>query len=467
MAASAQEAAASTSGVTLSAAASAELAAQSPDRPAQIAQSTPNAHELTALRSEVRAQRSSIMAQIAALQDQHDRLSAMEARLAAALGDSAPTAAPEVRAASTPQTRTAQSSAATQPPHVASVNQSVQNSQQTNQEPQGAVGVAPEDADRQPEIASLGRQGSAITRKGKLSGDIEWSYARADRNRALFRGVEVVESVLIGTFDINESRQDVLQQKIGLQYGLTDDIEIGIDVPFIARFDTSVLTPVAGPNENGDTREIDNSADGYGVGDVELSLRKQLLAPRGFGPYVIGNLQVNLPTGTGPFEVPRNEFGEAQEASTGSGFWSATSGLTAILPSDPGVLFGSVSYTKAFAQNVDAAIPPVEIVRVDPGDTLSFSAGVGLALNQRLSLNFGYAHSWSLGTSTTTQAIVEEGAEPAEAVTQTSRDLQVGRFLFGTTYKVDERMSVNFGLEAGLTDDATDLRVMLRIPFVF
>jgi hypothetical protein len=406
--------------------------------------------ELQAMRAEIAAQRGSVMQQIAALQAQQEQLNAMERRLALALGET-PAEAPVRYAANSAQP------AVTAPTRTA----------QTTQNTQTAVGVAPEDDGRQPEIASLGRQGSAITQKGKLSGDIEWSYARADRNRALFRGVEVVESVLIGTFDINESRQDVLQQKVGLQYGLTNDIEIGVDVPFIARWDTSVLTPVAGPNEDGITREIDNSANGYGVGDVSLSLRKQLHAPRGFGPYIIGNVQVNLPTGKGPFEVARNSFGEAQEAATGSGFYGLTSGVTAVLPSDPGVLFGSLSYTKNFASNVEAAIPPVEVVRVDPGDSVSFSAGIGLALNPRLSLNLGYAHSWGFGTQTTTRAIVDEGAEPADEVTRTSRDLQVGRLLFGTTYKVNKRTSANFAVEAGLTDDATDMRMMLRFPFVF
>ena len=415
--------------------------------PAAAQTSVPDGNELKSMRAEVAAQRSSIMEQIVALQAQADRLDAMERRLSLALGE-----APQANPAARP-VRMAANTVPTAP-QTASAN------------PQGSVGVAPEVDERQPEIASLGRQGSAITKKGKLSGDIEWSYARADRNRALFRGVEVVESVLIGSFDINESRQDVLQQKVGLQYGLTNDLEVGIDVPFIARWDTSVLTPVAGPNENGVTREIDNSANGYGVGDVTISARKQLLAPKGFGPYLVGNLQVTLPTGTGPFEVARNEFGEAQEASTGSGFYGVTSGLTAILPSDPGVLFGSLSYTKNFGGDVDAVIPPVEIVKVDPGDSLSFSAGIGLALNPRLSLNLGYAHSWGFGTETTTRAIVTDGDEPADEVARTSRDLQVGRFLFGTTYKVNKRTSVNFAIEAGLTDDATDLRMMLRIPFV-
>ncbi len=417
-----------------------------------------NAAELAQLRAEVSAQRDSIAQQISALQAQQNQLDAMERRLALALGEE-----PVVRRAAVTPSQ-AQPGAA--PRRVATAApQGAQNAQTGGSQgrPQGAVGVAPEDADRQPEIAALGRQGSAITKKGKLSGEVEWSYARADRNRALFRGVEVVESVLVGVFDINESRQDVFTQKVGLQYGLTDDLEIGVDVPFIARWDTSVLTPVAGPDANGDTREIDNSASGYGIGDVEVLLRKQLHAPKGFGAYLIGNLQVDIPTGRGPFELNRNQFGEASEAATGSGFWGVTPGITAIIPSDPGVLFGSLSYTKNFARDVNAVLPPVQIERVDPGDVISFSAGVGLALNPRLSLNFGYAHSWGFGTETTTRALTEG----AESVTQRSRDLQIGRFLFGTTYKINPKTSVNFGIEAGLTDDATDMRAVVRFPFVF
>lgn len=426
------------------------------------------ASELAQLRAEVAAQRASLDDQIRALQAQQAQLASLEQRLAAALGEEAAeraNAEPVLIASLEEEPQSAQQSTPQTQPQAQPETQRVASASGTRgeqNEPQGAVGVAPEDQDRQPEVAVLGRQGSAITQKGKLSGEVEWSYARADRNRALFRGVEVVESVLIGVFDINENRQDVLTQKVGLQYGLTSDLEVGIDVPMIARWNTSVLTPVAGPGENGETREVDNSANGYGLGDIEFSLRKQLHAPEGFGAYVIGNLQVTAPTGKGPFEVPRNQFGEAQEAATGSGFWSVSPGLTAILPSDPGVVFGSVSYTKNFATDVTASLPPVQIERVDPGDSVSFSAGVGLALNPRLSLNFGYAHSWGFGTETTTRALVEN----AEAVTQTSRDLQVGRFLFGGTYKVDKRTSVNFGLEAGLTDDATDMRMVLRIPFV-
>ena len=48
----------------------------------------------------------------------------------------------------------------------------------------------------------------------------------------------------------------------------------------------------------------------------------------------------------------------------------------------------------------------------------------------------------------------------------TSRDLQIGRFLFGVTYRVSDRASLNWSVEVGATEDATDLRTVLRIPFV-
>ncbi|MCK0127367.1 transporter [Erythrobacter sp. F6033] len=413
-------------------------------------EATSDAEDLGQLRAEVADQRRAIEAQIASLREQQARLEKLESRLDAALTGDQPTQNEQPGPAAAP--------AAT--PNPASQRVAANTTQAA---PDEAVGVAPEDAERQPEVTALGRRGSAITKKGQLSGEIEWSYARAERNRALFRGVEVVESVLIGVFDINESRQDVFTQTLGLQYGLTDDFEVGIDVPLIARWDTSLLAPVAGSTNDDEARTIDNSANGFGIGDVEILMRKQLLAPRGFGPYLIGNLQVNIPTGQGPFSVDRNEFGEAFDAATGSGFWGVTPGITAILPSDPGVLFGSLSYTKNFGRSVDTTIPPVQILNVNPGDAISFSGGLGVSLNPRLSFNFGYAHSWGFGTETITRALAE-GAEP---VSQKSRDLQIGRLLFGTTYKINNTTSFNFNVESGVTDDATDLRILLRFPFVF
>ena len=326
------------------------------------------------------------------------------------------------------------------------------------------VGQSPEEQDRPIELAVLENQGSVVTRRGQLTGEFQLEYARADRNRAVFRGIELVEAVLVGVFDINESRQDVLTGSTALRYGLWDRLEVGVRVPYIYRSDTSIIAPIAGSTQNDPAATIDNSVKGNGIGDIEVSARYQLFDGGNGAPYVIANLQGVIPTGSDPFSIGRDEFGRAQEAATGAGFWGIAPSLTAILPTDPVVLFGTLGYTFNLGKNVDTTIPPVMIDYVDPGDAISASAGIGISFNQRTTLNLGYAHSWAFGTRTRTRLI----ADPMDLgeMSTTSRDLQIGRLLFGVTYRVSDRASLNWSVEVGATDDATDLRTVLRIPLV-
>ena len=333
------------------------------------------------------------------------------------------------------------------------------------QPPLERVGQAAPGGDRPPEVAVLGNEGSVVTRRGQLTAEFGVEYARADRNQALFRGIQLVESVLIGVFNISQSRQDVLTSSASLRYGLTNRLELGVRVPFVHRSDNSVLAPIQGSTANDPAATITTAAKGTGVGDVELSARYQLIdAHRGW-PYLIGNLQVVAPTGTSPFSVPRLATGEATKAATGAGFWGVSPSVTAILPSDPAVLFGTIGYTHNFGRAVNTAIPPVVVAYVKPGDSLAFSGGIGISLNQRTSINLGYAHSWAFGTLTRTRLMNPTAANPG-TTSQTSRDLQLGRFLFGMTYRVSDRASVNWSVEVGATQDATDLRTVLRIPLI-
>lgn len=327
------------------------------------------------------------------------------------------------------------------------------------------VGQAPEDYDRPIELAVLDSQGSVVTRRGQLSGEVQLDYARADRSRAVFRGVELVEAVLVGVFDINESRQDVLTESFSLRYGLTDRLELGVRLPLIYRSDTSIIAPVAGSTNNDEAATIDNSVKGRGIGDLELSARYQLIDGGPGRPFFIANLQGLIPTGSDPFAIARDDLGRARKAATGSGFYGISPSVTAIMPSDPVVLFGTLGYTFNLGKSVDTFIPPVRISYVDPGDAVSASAGIGISFNQRTTLNLGYAHSWAFGTRTSTELLdpTPQWPGPRETV---SRDLQIGRLLFGVTYRVNDRASLNWSVEVGATEDATDLRTSLRVPLV-
>jgi hypothetical protein len=162
--------------------------------------------------------------------------------------------------------------------------------------------------------------------------------------------------------------------------------------------------------------------------------------------------------------VERNSLGVAREAATGAGFWAVTPNLTAILPTDPAVLFATVGYTINLARDINRMIGTTLIERVKPGDTPSASLGIALSLNPRTSLSLGYAHSWSMGTQMRFRTANTQG-ELGATSNSTTRDLQLGRLLFGVSYRTSPSTTINWNVEVGATEDATDLRTTLRIPF--
>lgn len=424
---------------------------------------TPALAQRSAKRPSVQAQLDAatalIRAQQARLDAQDAKLAALEASLNAASERTALAAATPPASTPAPAVLVAAQGAA---PGAAGDPGGVL---QPSQVPLERVGQAPVDEERPIELAVLNSQGSIVTRRGQLTGEFQVDYGRADRNRAVFRGIELVEAVLVGVFDINESRQDVLTASGSLRYGLTNRFEVGVRIPYIYRADSSIIAPIMNSTPDDDAATIDNSVNGNGIGDIELTGRYQVLDGQGGSPYLIANLQGVIPSGSDPFAIPRDNVGRALRAATGAGFWGISPSLTVILPSDPVVLFGTLGYTFNLGKSVNTVIDPVVINYVDPGDAISGSAGIGISFNQRTTLNLGYAHSWAFGTLTRTSLIKPTDAWMGTRET-TSRDLQIGRFLFGVTYRVTDKASLNWSVEVGATDDATDLRTALRIPLV-
>ena len=410
---------------------------------------------------EIARLRESLRAATVRIDEQGERLRQLEERLAASAATVAAT--PTVNPATAPGTTGPVTAVAATPNALPPRPGTIVSTASATPPVLERVGEVPISFDNMPNLAVLGDNGSVITRPGQLTAELGLEYARADRSRALFRGIEVVESVLVGTFDINESRQDVLSVAAAARYGVSSRFEVGARVPFIRRRDISALVPIQG-SSNDPTADNLDSARGNGIGDIELTARYQITPARTGRAFLIGNFQVVAPTGSNPFDVPR-DGGRPLRAATGAGFWGVSPSVTAILPSDPAVLFGTLGYTRNFGDDVDTVIDPVRIVHVKPGDAISASAGIGITLNQRTSFNLGYAHTWAFGTKTDT-VLLNPPANDDGRRSQRARDLQIGRLLFGVTYRVNDRSSINWSVEAGATDDATDVRTVLRIPFV-
>lgn len=350
---------------------------------------------------------------------------------------------PPVLAALPPEPQPVAPVAAADPP------EAVQDQGQREAEAQVA---ALDDRTRRPEVVTEVLAESVLTPAGVLSVEPSLEYVHSSTNRFIFQGAQIVDAVLIGAIEASDADRDILISALTLRYGLTDRLEVDVKIPAVYR-DDRINAQLVGQ----DTELQERSYDGFGLGDVEFGAHYQIT---GQPPFLIGNVRVKAPTGTGPFDVDRGPDGVETEAPTGSGFWSVEPSITAIYPSEPVVFFGNLGYLINIGKDVDTLIGDSFIGNVDPGDSVSGSLGMGFALNERASMSFGYEHNFIFETET---EITDDD------VTRTSRSntLQVGNFFIGGSYRVSDRVTVNSTVQIGVTEDAPDVQFTLRVPIRF
>ncbi|WP_321396659.1 transporter [Emcibacter sp.] len=266
-------------------------------------------------------------------------------------------------------------------------------------------------------------------------------------DRAEVTGFTILPGILIGNVTVRQANRDTLVPSLTTRYGITNRLEVEAKVPFVYRNDTTIGRPVGEPA----SADLLSSASGSDIGDVELALHYQINSGGGGWPFLVGNLRLKAPTGSDPFEVARDPVtGVELELPTGTGFWSVQPSLTAIFPSDPAVLFANLNYT----WNMKRTIGGIYGV-VDPGDSIGASLGLGLALNDKLSVSASYDHSIVMKTR-------QNGEYSPVAST-----LQLGTLLFGGSYRFSDKSSISLTIGTGITEDAPDLRVSIRYPYTF
>ncbi|MEO1243877.1 MAG: LysM peptidoglycan-binding domain-containing protein [Pseudomonadota bacterium] len=377
--------------------------------------------------------------------------------------------------------------------------------QPTAQTPE-AVGVRPDQEDEIPELAVFADVGGVLTPKGTMFVEPGVDFATSSDNRFFFQGVEIVDAVLIGAIEATDTDRRAVTESIGVRYGLTNRIEIDGSISYVSRQDR--VSGVAIDDNSAATRNL----GGYGIGDANFGIHYQLNNGRSF-PYTIVNLRAKAPTGTGPFDVDRDANGFDTELATGSGFWTIEPSLSFILPTSPAVIFANVGYQKNLSVTPNSIIgPDTTITEFNPGDAIRTSLGVGISVNERLSLNFGYDQSNFfksrssvrqenifrpldedndgqqdiredgmgnlLDENGNTFTLNPDGTVPAgitpdflfsgpftEFRTTESPATTVGSFLFGGSYAVTDNFRINLNTAFGATDEAPDMRVSLRAQY--
>ncbi len=394
-----------------------------------------SSEELRRLREAVAQQQEQIDAQQQALEEQRtliDRL--LEAQDA---GAASPVAENDLDAM-----RAADAGAATAP--ILLMQQSAA--------PAGQVGEPPPEREpAMPERAAMPENASVLTPQGHFQFEPSLEYTNASTNRLVFRGIEIVVGLQIGVIEASDVDRDTVAAVATARYGLFDRVELELRAPYLYRHD-QVLT--LAQRDAQIIREID--IEGSDIGDIEGAIRYQINSGRGGGPIYIANLRYKSNTGTGPFEIPRDEFGILTELPTGSGFWGLEPSLTVLMPSDPVVIYGTLSYFYHAPDDINRVVGDVFIGEVDPGDSIGGSVGFGFALNERFSFSLGYKHNYIYETTT------EFGDTE-----QRSETLQVGSMLMGLSYRLSERATASMNFEFGATSDAPNTRIIFRVPYVF
>ncbi|WP_205598470.1 transporter [Halomonas sp. NO4] len=316
------------------------------------------------------------------------------------------------------------------------------------------VGQAPQRQQEQPEVQAISDIGGVLTPRGQLVIEPSLQYSHSSTNRLTFRGVEILSTLLIGIFEAEDADRDTWTTALTGRLGVTDRLELEFKVPYVYRDDTLFATV---QETNTDTTR---SLSENGLGDIEIAAHYQMNSAQNGWPYFVGNLRYKSTTGEGPFDIRRDNEGNELELATGSGFHSIEPSITMLFPSDPVVYFANLGYLYNIEENVNEQIrDDVRVGEVDPGDAIRLSFGMAYAINERSSFTLGFKNDFI--EETETEFVSSDGNNPRLG----SRSLNVASLLLGWSYQLSPVTSMNLGLELGVSEDAPDTVLTLRVPF--
>ncbi len=290
-----------------------------------------------------------------------------------------------------------------------------------------------------------------LTAPGHLVAEASINYVQTNNNLLVFRGIEIVPGVEIGSIDANTTNHTESVAMETLRYGLFPRFEVEALIPYV--YGTDRVTEAVQRDQQVTQTSL---LRGSGLGDVEFTGRYQITDGRNGWPILVGNLRIKPPTGTGPFDLKYDQFGAAETLPTGSGFWGIEPSVSMLYTSDPAVIFASLGYLYNVSTNINKTIGGAVVGRVDPGGAIDASFGFAFSLNPRFSFSLGYRESY-----------LRDTYEQINDTRQRSYALQVGSLLFGTSFRLTDRLTVSGNFEFGVTSDAPNVTATFRIPIVF
>ena len=308
--------------------------------------------------------------------------------------------------------------------------------------------------------STISQTGGVLTPKGTLVIEPSLQYSYYNTNQVNVNGFTIVPGITFGNVNINKVSEDLLTEQITLRYGLTNHSDIYVQIPFDTGYSTTTTSPVLVGQNVG---PISVSAHAFNLGDIAFGGSYQLNNGSDTMPTFVANLNFKTTTGTSPFSVPIFTStspegiylqGIDKKLPTGTGFYQLQPSLTVLYPTSPVILFANAKYIYNFSrtvsvQNVGGGTPTKE--RLQPGNGIGLSFGMGFSLNDRTSFSIGY----------------EEDQYFNE--TQNDHDIKgtaydAGAFDFGLGYQITHNINANVGVTVGVGPNSPAAEVVVRLP---
>ena len=289
-----------------------------------------------------------------------------------------------------------------------------------------------------------------LLKKHQLEVENTLSYIYYSANQVYLNSFAILDPVFLtlGKFGIETNRRHIFVDSVSLRYGILDNLQFEINVPIMYRTERASKT---GTNE-----EI--TRDKFGLGDISFALSYQPIKERGKIPALITSISYKTTTGKSPFKLSDPK----KDLPTGSGYNSIKIGLNILKTIDPVVVFGGIAYS----YNQDVSVNKLicgdtgcgYLEKVYPGDTLSVNLGFAYALSYNFSMNFQYLQDYTFTTKSKVNG---------NKFSVANSTLNSASFKVGTGWALSDRLSVNIGLSIGMTSDAPDYNLEIRIPYRF
>lgn len=320
-------------------------------------------------------------------------------------------------------------------------------------------------SDPAPSVEALYQDKSGFFGGGNFSIEPGLTYSHYDTRQLLLNGFLALDTIFLGNLGIDEINADTFTFDLTGRYNWHQRWQLDLDLPLVYRETTYQSAGAGGASTQFSEKTVIGDPR---LGDVSVGISYKFLDEAPGRPDAVASLRIKTPTGDDPYgiklrTVPGNDnLSVPDKLPTGDGVWSVTPGIALVKTVDPAVLFGNLSYTHHLNESFPDISPQIGVKvpgEVDLGDYFQFGMGVAFALNERMSLSMSFSELIN-GTS----RIKQTGSSWQ---TVTGSDANAAYFNMGMTVAATQRLTVVPSLSMGLTPDAPNFSISLKLPYYY